>query len=167
MKFYSLCLPGNDCMKNIDKYQLQKELKDQLESRKQETDRIVFQEDNIIVEYDALNKWIYADWKGYQTEDSIKFGCEKITTAFKTFSCSKIINDNTHVLGIWTPAANWVGKEWLPALKHLGLKYLAWVYSPGNMGRISTDETLKITPVPEMVHTFDDLQSAKNWLKKM
>jgi hypothetical protein len=55
------------------------------------------------------------DWIGYQTEKSVIEGCEKM------------LNDNTRVVGIWTPAAEWVGTNWLPRMEKAGLKQFTWV----------------------------------------
>ena len=118
----------------------------------------------IFIGYDAENGWLYVDWKGYQTEHSIMTGCEKILEALKAYHCSKVLNDNTNVVGIWTPASAWVGSNWLPRLKEAGLKYFAWVYSPSAMSRVSTDEAMKNTDVPDIVQTFEDAEAARRWL---
>ena len=65
-------------MKQFNKYELEEELKKALHNRKQDHRKYLFYEDNIAIEYDDQHSWIYADWKGYQTENSVKDGCEKI-----------------------------------------------------------------------------------------
>lgn len=152
-------------MKQFNKYQLEEELKKALHNRKQENRKYLFYDDNITIEYDDQYNWIYADWKGYQTENSVKDGCEKMLSSLNTVHCSKVLNDNTNVVGIWTPASTWVGTNWLPRVKQAGIKHLAWVYSSSSMSRVSADESIRITSVPEMIKTFDDLESAKRWLQ--
>jgi hypothetical protein len=151
-------------MKGFNKYQLQEELKKALHNRKQESGKYILYEDFITIEYNEQFSWIYADWKGYQTEHSVKEGCEKMLEALKAFYCSKVLNDNTNVVGIWTPASAWVGANWLPRMKEAGLRYFAWVYSQSAMSRVSADESLRSTDVPDIVKTFDDIESARQWL---
>ncbi len=59
-----------------------------------------FKEDYILIEYDSINKWISVDWKGYQTEISVKTGANKILEAVIEYQCAKVLNDNTNVVGI-------------------------------------------------------------------
>ena len=152
-------------MKEFNKYQLQEELKKELHNRKQGGGKYLFYEDYITIEYNDQYDWIYADWKGYQTENSVKNGCEKVLESLKAFHCSKVLNDNTRVIGIWTPASVWVGSNWLPRMKDAGLKYFAWIYSQSVMSRVSTDESIRNTDIPDIVQTFEDIGMAKKWLR--
>jgi hypothetical protein len=153
-------------MKDFNKYKLQQELKKELHNRKQENGKYFFYEDYITIEYDDQADSLYADWKGYQTEQSIRAGCEKLLEACAVYHCSRILNDNTNVIGIWTPASAWVGNNWLSRIKGAGVKYVAWVYSSSNMSRVSADESIKHTTEPELIHMFEDVETAKEWLKE-
>lgn len=153
-------------MKNFNKYQLQQELKKQLHNRKQDNGKYFFYEDYITIAYNDQFDWIYADWKGHQTEHSVITGCEKLLEACQVFNCSKLLNDNTNVAGIWTPAPAWVGNNWIPRIKNAGVRYFAWVYSSNNMGRVSADESIRNANEHEMIKTCDDLETAEKWLKE-
>jgi hypothetical protein len=151
-------------MHSIQKIEVYKELQRELEERKKQLDKPFFEEDFITIEYNSLNNWLYADWKGYQTEGSVKLGCENILQALLQYKCTKVLNDNTNVLGIWTPAAKWVGAEWFPRMEKAGLKYFAWVYSPSKLSQVSTTEAIHHTPDKELVQTFYEIEAAKKWL---
>ena len=151
-------------MKPIDKIEVYNELQKELQERKQNQIKPFHVEDFIAIEYDPENSWIYCDWKGYQTQHSVKTGCEKILEAVVLFQCNKILNDNTNVVGIWTPAANWVGSNWLPRIQAAGVVYFAWVYSSSALSRVSTDEALKNAPTSDFIRTFFDITAAKSWL---
>ncbi len=116
-------------MTNRDKIEIYKELQKELEDRKKR--QIIFQQDFISIEADSINDWIYAEWKGYQTEASVKEGCMQILDAAKKFNFNKILNDNSSVIGIWTPAAHWVATEWFPEVTEAGIKNL-----PGPIRRL-------------------------------
>ncbi len=148
----------------LNKYQLQEELKKALHNRKQDNGRFLFYEDFLTIEYDEKSDWIYSNWKGYQTEYSVKLGYEKLYNTLTSIHCPKVLNDNTNVLGGWTPASTWVGDTWLPRMKEAGLRYFAWVCSHGTTGRVSMDEFIRGTNEPGIVQTFEDIESARRWL---
>ncbi len=153
-------------MYSASKLEIYKELQRELEERKQKVTKPFFTEDYVSIEYMSASGWIYVDWKGYQTENSVKTGCEKMLESLSHFDCWKVLNDNTNVLGIWTPASAWVGSNWFPRMIQAGLTQFAWVYSPSAFSRVSTDVSLKHTPAPytNLIQTFYDLDSAKQWL---
>ena len=68
---------------------------------------------------------------------------------------------------LWGNAAEWGGREWFPAITAAGLQYFAWVYSLDLYSRLSTELTLQFTVGNPVVATFDDIATAKAWLKQM
>ncbi|MBC7391308.1 MAG: hypothetical protein H7329_19060 [Opitutaceae bacterium] len=126
-----------------------------------------FKEDYIIIEYDSVNNWISVDWKGYQTEISVKTGANKILEALIQYKCQKVLNDNTNVVGIWSPAAKWGGTVWVPQMINAGCKYFAWIYSPSALSQFSTKETLKNAPTNDAFKTFFNINEAKQWLQSV
>ena len=91
-------------------------------------------------------------------------GCEKMLEALIHYQVSKVLNDNTRVVGIWSPAAEWVGANWLPRMKVAGLEKLAWIYSPSRLSQVSTEEVIKCTPIPSLIQTFNYRNAAWQWL---
>ena len=149
-------------MTNQDKIDIYKELQKELEDRKKK--HVFFSHDFITIEYDLAHDWLYADWMGYQSEDTIREGCMKMLEALTKFNLIKVLNDNTHVLGDWTPAVHWVGTEWFTQMEQAGLKQFAWVYSPSDLSQSSTNEVVKEIEHPEIVRTFYNPDDAKKWL---
>lgn len=90
--------------------------------RKQESCKYFLFGDLITVEYDQQFNWIYADWKGSQTEESVKEGCEKMLYALEDLHCSKILNDNTNLTGALTSPSGSVGHDWLRRIKEAGIE---------------------------------------------
>ena len=150
-------------MNNMNKLEVYKELQKELDDRKKK--QRFYTEDFITIDYDQQQHWLYADWIGYQTEGSVMAGCEKMLEALVQFKVTRILNDNTRVLGIWTPAAVWVGADWFPRMKAAGLKHFAWVYSPSILSQVSTNESIKSTPLPDIINTFYNIEEAREWLK--
>ncbi|MFD2244996.1 hypothetical protein [Pontibacter ruber] len=126
---------------------------------------ILYRESNILIEYNHADEWLYVNWRGYQNYDSIVSGCEKILYFLKETQCTKVLNDNTNVEGIWSGASKWVGRDWFPRMQVAGLKCFAWVYSPSTFSRLSADKALKHTLDLSYIETFDDMEHAQAWLR--
>lgn len=126
---------------------------------------ILYRDTFIAIEYNAIDNWIYVNWKGYQNYDSVIAGCEKILESMKAQACYRILNDNSLVEGQWSAAAKWGADVWFPAMFAAGLKSFAWVYSPSTLSRLSTDKTLKLADFPDQIKVFDDVDLAQDWLR--
>ena len=151
--------------RRINKYELEEELKKALHNRKQEDSRFFFYDDFLSIEYDVNSDWVYSNWKGYQTESSIQEGYRKLHDALKTFRCSKILNDNTNVLGMWTSVSTWMDTSWLPMMRQAGLKYFAWVYPRSLISRESRNESIRSNNIDNVVQIFEDIETARQWLE--
>ena len=132
-------------MTSLDKDEIYKELQKELEERKRKN-QFYYYDEFITIELDAANNWLYVNWIGYQTEASVKHGCEKMLLALTQYNSTKVLNDNTHVVGIWTPASEWVGADWLPRMKAAGLRHFAWVYSPSRLSQVSQKKMISMPP---------------------
>ncbi len=126
---------------------------------------ILYRENNILIEYSHADGWLYVNWRGFQNYESIVGGCEKILYFLQDRQCTKVLNDNTKVEGIWSGASRWVGGDWLPRMQAAGLKCFAWVYSTSAFSRLSTEKALKNTPDLSIIETFDNLEQAEEWLR--
>ncbi|HEY8606641.1 MAG TPA: hypothetical protein VIM12_05945 [Noviherbaspirillum sp.] len=124
-----------------------------------------FERDYIEVSFDAKNNWIYANWKGYQSDASVVEGCEAILAAMSHFSATKVLNDNRLVQGIWTGVADWLARDWFQRMRIAGMKRFALLYSPSRLSRISADAAmLPADPESRHVRGFDDERLATIWL---
>ena len=127
----------------------------------------LLEEPHITIAYDHLNEWLLADWHGDQDLASVQRGALDMLRLMSEQRCHKVLNDNTGVTSMWSEAAEWGGKVWFPAMTEAGLRYFAWVYSPNVYSRLSTDLTLQFTEGNPVVSTFNDLETAKAWLKQL
>ena len=127
-------------------------------------EHLLFAEKNIQIFYDDQEEWLYVNWVGFQTVTSVMAGCEKMLEYLKAYKCSKVLNDNSLVDGIWSGAARWGADSWFPRMREAGLEWFAWVYSPSVLSRLSTDKTLSLME-PDYIKTFDDPEKARNWLR--
>jgi hypothetical protein len=126
---------------------------------------LLYQQPNLEIHWDEKFQWIYADWMGYQTVAEIERGCEQILRLLTSKNCDSVLNDNRRVEGIWSAAAEWVGKVWFADMRRSGLRQFAWIVSPARMSQVSTDEVMRYVP-PGLVKLFDDYEPAVTWLYK-
>ena len=125
---------------------------------------LLLESPTLCIYYDTHSDWIYMDWLGEQTVDSVKEGCEKLLTFIVSERCHKVLNDNTRVTNIWSDAAIWVALDIFPRAEKAGLQYLAWIYSPDQFSRLSTDEVLVRQTASIIVVPFNCYEEASNWL---
>ena len=128
--------------------------------------RILLNEPHIILAYDQVNEWLFADWRGRQDLASVQAGCRDMLRLLQAQGCHKLLNDNLHVDNSWSEASPWVGADFLPDLAQAGLRYLAWVYSPHAQSRQATDLSLTHAVEGPVVATFDNLPAARRWLQQ-
>ena len=129
--------------------------------------QLLLSEPHITISYDHLNEWLYADWRGNQNLVSAQQGGHDMLRLFAQQRCQKVLNDNRYVTSMWNEAVEWAAKGWFPAMMAAGLHYFAWVYSPNVYSRLSTDLTLQFTQGSAVIATFDDLETARGWLRQV
>ena len=118
----------------------------------------------LTLSYDYVNNWLYADWQEQQSPATVQAGSELLLQYLKDKECHKILNDNTRVLGSWTPATEWIRLNLFEQLAKAGVVYTAWVHSPNCFSRYTADLILQQVDSPTVV-TFNDLPAAYIWLQ--
>ena len=122
---------------------------------------------NVDIEFDEQGRFMYATWKGFQTVDNVKFGCEKMLELLKQKKISRVLNDNRQVTGPWQGAAEWGAKEWFPRMFAAGLTHFAWIQSTSVFSQLYSGKALSETNESwktQGIRTFDDPELARNWV---
>ena len=125
----------------------------------------VYKDSKLEIQYDDEKGWIEADWHGFQNFESIKRGWLEIQALLRQNQCSKVLNDNTNVLGNWEDASEWGGKVWLPAMQEAGLLYLAWVHSESTFSRMAEQKLIAHSNSHPTIRFFDQRVEAIKWLQ--
>ncbi|RZK53822.1 MAG: PAS domain S-box protein, partial [Pedobacter sp.] len=123
-----------------------------------------YEDESIVVSYNAENARVDVDWRGFQDLASVQNGGAKIIEFLKRHQSSKACNDNTNVLGTWSEAVDWAGKEFFPMLEEAGLKHLAWVYPDSVFNKLSAKKTVDIAQGGIITQFFTEVELAKAWL---
>ncbi len=133
-----------------------------------DTDNKTYYSDrHVKIKYEEAEKYLEADWTGFQNLQSVQKGCMIMLDLLKKNKCSKVLNDNTHVLGNWSEAADWGGKIWFPQMQQAGLKYFAWIYSQSTFSKLSAHKSLDVMAGNITTQFFSEVMEAKEWLKEM
>lgn len=124
---------------------------------------ILHQASNIVISLDPKTNILICTWIGSQTEKALKQAGEKMRELFIEHKCTKILNDNTQVVGAWNHSTQWASNEWFPQMIELGLKKFAWVLAIDTVAQVSA---YRVTPGIDIVKTFISQEDAMKWLSR-
>ena len=120
--------------------------------------------ESISITTDNLEQIIEVDWKGFHNYDTVKAGVMKILEMQASCGFSKLLNNNTNVLGNWSDASEWVGTVAFPLLEKAGIKHMAWIYSTATFSQLAAEKSIELTTGTIITETFTTLAEARAWL---
>jgi PAS domain S-box-containing protein len=123
-----------------------------------------YQDSTITIIYNDENKRLDVDWKGFQNLETVQRGGTIMLKMLAENKCSKVVNDNRHVLGTWSEAVDWAGIEWFPMMEKAGLKYFAWIYSLSAFSQLSAKKSVDIAVGNITAQFFTDIALAEEWI---
>lgn len=123
-----------------------------------------YQDSFITLSYNQDHARIDADWTGFQNLESVQQGCLRLQQMLVKNKVHKILNNNIHVLGNWSEAADWGAQEWFPTMGKLGLQYFAWINSPSVFSQLSARKSSDILPANITMQFFTDVTEAEVWI---
>lgn len=121
----------------------------------------------LTVEYDQPNNWIYNDWQGLLSTESVIQGSTGVLRVLEQTRCPYILNDNRHVLGSWKQANEWIEQTWMPLALVAGLRYHAHIVAPGVFGQASAEDMHLRVGLRFQMRLFESMAEAQAWLKAM
>ena len=132
------------------------------------TDNTSFYEsDNVSMKLNADKKSLEVDWKGFQSLETVQKGCIAIIDFIKLSNYSKILNDNTNVLGNWSEASDWGREFFFPELERLGITHFAWIYSQSTFSQLAANKSIDIMHGKITTQFFTSVPEAKDWLNSV
>jgi hypothetical protein len=129
--------------------------------------RILYDAPTLTISYDYVNDWLYLDWHGALDDDSVMAGALKLLELIRQEKCSKVLNDNTHITGLWADAAKWGSDVFFPILYEAGCRHFFWVYSPERFSQLSAQLAVEHTTAGITIMAFQSLDTASEWLQRM
>ncbi|KUG08163.1 hypothetical protein [Solirubrum puertoriconensis] len=128
--------------------------------------RLLYESPVLALSHDEASDWLYLEWYGTPTLKQVQEGCALIGQALHEESTQKVLCDISQVLQPNQEAVRWALTEWLPAVRNMGLRYVAWVYSQHYIIGRETFDRLHVLLTSPVVAAFDDLASAYDWLQQ-
>lgn len=110
------------------------------------------------------NAFLYAQWFGVQSVETVKEGGYKLLDLMKEKPCSKLLNSNKNVIGSWDMALEWAQNEWAPQMKAAGLKYLAQVVPSSIYATLTIESLIQRIDEEFEIRTFEEDADAEAWL---
>jgi PAS domain S-box-containing protein len=125
-----------------------------------------YHDSSITVNYNREKARLDVDWTGFQDLASVQRGGAIMLRMLADHKVNKVFNDNRRVLGNWSEAADWAGKEWFPAMEKAGLKYFAWIFSHSIFSRLSAEKSVDMKEGHVITQFFTDEVEADRWLNE-
>jgi hypothetical protein len=113
------------------------------------------------------NAYIYAQWFGVQSVETVKEGGYKLLEMMQHRPCPKLLNCNRNVIGAWDMALDWAEKEWTPQMKKAGLRCLAQVVPTSIFAAMTIESLIYKIDNEFEIRTFESDAAAIAWLRSV
>ena len=130
-------------------------------------EKVVLQESYFSIIHNQEENWLFVQWKGDQTEETLLRGSEHMLTWVKKTGSTKLINDSSNFTQTWPNLINWWAENYAPRLQEAGLEYFAWIYGDKNIIKPTADAILQKEKSDILVMVFDNLKTAETWLRSI
>jgi hypothetical protein len=126
--------------------------------------RKVFGEVYLRVDRRPDNAFIYAQWFGVQSIETVMEGGYKLLEMMHSKPCAKLLNSNRNVIGSWDMALAWAENEWAPQMRAAGLRYLAQVVPSSIYATLTIENLIQRIDEEFEIRTFEEDGHAEEWL---
>jgi PAS domain S-box-containing protein len=123
-----------------------------------------YRDQHLSINFNQTKKRLEVDWTGFQDLESVKHGCILMWEYLRQNHCDRVVNDNTHVMGNWSEATDWVGNTWFPMMEKAGLKYFAHVFSPSTFSQLAAIKSIDIMAGIITTQYFTEVRVAEDWI---
>lgn len=115
--------------------------------------------------FDQDNEWVFVDWAGELTLEAVQHTSLAIARCFLDHQYPRVLNSNAQVTRVSWEVVQWLGSDFLPALRLSGVEQLAWVVPTPLRARNRMLDAVGLFP-HVAVNLFDDVESAVAWLQQ-
>ena len=130
-------------------------------------EKLILEKSFVSIYYNATENWLYIQWKGDQTEETLLRGSEHMLTCVKSTGSTKIINDSSNFTKTWPNLVNWWANVYSYRLQEAGIHFFAWIYGDQNIIKPTADAILQKEKSEILVMVFDNLKTAEIWLRSV
>lgn len=111
--------------------------------------------------------WLCVDWLGYPTAANVQAGGLAYLDYLPKLGLHGVLNDNRHLVGRWDSSLEWLRDAWLPQALPRGLRYFAYLSSPGVMAANSAAAMQAQLGSKLDISIFTAYEAAEKWLHAM
>ena len=122
-------------------FYIQLPLVDNLITNIETDDATYYHTNKVTIDYIPEKQLLQADWNGFQNIDTVLNGGLKMIDLVSKTKVTKVLNDNTGVLGNWGEASGWGATHFFPLIEKAGCKYFAWIYSPSTFAQLAAQKS--------------------------
>lgn len=115
--------------------------------------------------YYPEDELLYVRWHGQLTGAEIIRGVQQGGHWRSQFKYSLILNDKSDTGGDWSDALPWLQYEWLPQALAVGVKALAYLFSPDRQNQFATHDFMAALRPHMAIEQFEDVEAAMVWLR--
>lgn len=119
----------------------------------------------LTIEYNSRKHLLRVHWIGHHDAHSVPQDCLKMLGYVQQTRCTRILNDSSEAFGEWLPAAEWIGKDFIPQLAGAGVQALAWVNAMDWPSRHAVARSVQhARGLLIQTFDFDEREAAARWL---
>ncbi|MGI4735797.1 MAG: hypothetical protein ACRYG7_11520 [Janthinobacterium lividum] len=117
------------------------------------------------VYFDKNNNWVFIDWTGDLTLETVQHTCLSIARCFLDHYYPRVLNSNAQVTSVTWEVGQWLASDFLPAMSLTGIEQMAWVVPPTLRARNKVLDTVNLFP-HVVIGLFQDVEAAVAWLQQ-
>jgi len=131
------------------------------------TDNATFYHTNKLkIDFHPDKQYLEANWNGFQNMDTVLSGGLKMINFVGKIKCTKVLNDNTHVLGNWGEASEGGANHFFPLMQNAGCRFFAWIYSPSIFAQLAAQKSAEVVVSNDITtRFFNNSEEAVGWLE--
>ncbi|MBF9143299.1 hypothetical protein [Hymenobacter properus] len=107
---------------------------------------------------------LYVRWHGHLTGGEVIRGVQQGGQWRGQLDYPLILNDKSDTSGDWSDAVPWLQYEWLPQAVKLGVRAMAYLFSPDRDNHFASHEFIAALRPHIIVEQFEDPELAMKWL---
>ena len=124
---------------------------------------VFFKDENGCLEFDLEHEYLFASWKGTLSLEQAQFGAMKKLEIIQMKGTRRLMIDQSHIIGTWVHAKEWLLRTWMPQVVSAGLKRLAFIYATDMFGQLSLQLFMEKASGIEC-NAFSSIEEAEAWL---
>jgi hypothetical protein len=126
-----------------------------------------FEKDYLTIGYDKSCHAIIAEWKIPATSEELKVGLLEHIPAMEHYKTTKIISDTVGLGALHPDDTQWTITDWFPKASKIGWSHWALIVPQDVFTQISMENPVDNAVNNNVVQSFfDDMEMAKEWIKK-